>query len=87
MGLEALAAAAASCISTRSSSESSALGVSVVISGARTETEPSLPGRFSFPPTSEGRTDFAALPLVVDSSGVSEFLRLVTVAVDVRGRF
>ena len=73
-------------MSTRSSSESSPLGVPVTISGAITEMELSLPGRFSLPPTREGRTALDALPEVVVSSGVSEFLRLVA-AVDVRGRF
>lgn len=52
-----------------------------------TEMEPSLPGRFSLPPTNEGRVAFAAFPEVVESSGVSEFLRLVAAVVDVRGRF
>ncbi len=74
-------------MSTRSNSESSPLGVSVVISGAITEIEPSLPGRFSLPPTKGGLTAFAALPLVAESSGVSEFLRLGAAVVDVRGRF
>ena len=82
-----MAAAAASCISTRSSSESSPLGVPVTISGAITEMELSLSGRFSLPPTREGRTALDALPEVVVSSGVSEFLRLVPAVVDVRGRF
>lgn len=58
------------------------------MSGARTEIEVSLPGRlFSLPPlTREGRRGCRAwmLPVVEDSSGVSEFLRL---AVEVRGRF
>ena len=49
-----------------------------------TEIEPSEPGRFSFPPTREGRAGRAALPVVALSSGVSEDLRLVVV---VRGRF
>ena len=74
-------------MSTRSSSESSPLGVPATISGAMTEMELSLPGRFSLPPTREGRTVLDALPEVVVSSGVSEFLRLVAAAVDVRGRF
>ena len=49
--------------------------------------EVSLPGRFSFQPlTRDGRRGCRVwiLPAVVDSSGVSEFLRLV---VEVRGRF
>lgn len=74
-------------MSTRSSSESSPLGVPVIISGAITEMELSLPGRFSLPPTKEGRTALDALPEVVVSSGVSEFLRLVAAVVDARGRF
>ena len=74
-------------MSTRSSSESSALGVPEMISGAITEMELSLPGRFSLPPTKEGRTALDALPEVVVSSGVSELLRLVATVVDVRGRF
>lgn len=84
-GFDALAAAAASCISTRSRSESSGLGVPVVISsGARTEIEWSLPP-FSFPPTREGRDGFpCAFPVEMFNSGVSEFFRLV---VDGRGRF
>ena len=49
--------------------------------------ELSLLGRFSLPPTRDGRTALDALPEVVVSSGVSEFLRLVAVAVDARGRF
>jgi len=86
-GFEAFAAAAASWMSTRSNSESSPFGVSEVTSCAMTEIEPSLPGRFSFPPTNEGRVAFAAFPEVKESSGVSELLRLVTPVVDVRGRF
>ena len=74
-------------MSTRSSSESSPLGVPVTISGAITEMELSLPGRFSLPPTRDGRTAFEALPELVVSSGVSEFLRLVAAVVDARGRF
>ena len=58
-----------------------------MISGAITEMELSLPGRFSLPPTREGRTALDALPDVVVNSGVSEFLRLVATVVDVRGRF
>ena len=85
--MEALAAAAASWMSTRSSSESSPLGVSVVISGAMTEIDLSLPGRFSLPPTNGGRAGFAALPVVVDNSGLSEFLRLIAAVVDIRGCF
>ena len=87
LGFEAFAAAAASWMSTRSNSESSPFGVSVVISGAMTVIEPSLPGRFSLPPTKGGLTAFAALPLVAESSGVSEFLRLGAAVVDARGRF
>ena len=49
--------------------------------------ELSLLGRFSLPPTREGRTAFDALPEEVVNSGVSEFLRLVAAVVDVRGRF
>ena len=68
-----------------SRSESSGLGVPVVISGAMTDIEVSLPGRFSFPPTREGRVALpCALPVVEANSGVSEFLRLV---VEVLGRF
>lgn len=81
-----MAAAAASWMSTRSISESSPLGVSVLISGATTEIDPSLPGRFSFPPTREGRAGLALLPVVVESSGVSEPLRLSAVT-EPRGRF
>lgn len=73
-------------MSTRSSSESSPLGVPVMISGAITEMELSLPGRFSLPPTKDGRTALDALPEVAVSSGVSEFLRLVAAVVDVRDR-
>ena len=83
-GAEALAAAAASWMSFSSMSESSPCGVPATISGAMTEIEPSDPGRFSFPPTREGRAGLAALPVVALSSGVSEDLRL---AVVVRGRF
>ncbi len=86
-GLDALAAAAASWMSTRSSSDSSPLGVPLVISGAMTEMEPSLPGRFSLPPTSDGRIGLAWLPVEGVSSGASEFLRLDAAVVDVRGRF
>lgn len=82
-----MAAAAASWISTRSSSESSPLGVSVVISGATTDMEPSLPGRFSLPPTRDGRVGLATLPVAGVSSGASEFLRLDAAVVDVRGLF
>ena len=76
-------------MSTRSNSESSPLGVPAEISGARTEMEPSLPGRFSFPPTNDGRPALAALPLVGASSGVSEPLRLgaAVAVVEPRGRF
>ena len=58
----------------------------VVISGAITEMDWSLPGRlFSLPPTSDGRVGFGwALPVVEDNSGVSESLRVI---VDARGRF
>ena len=63
------------------------MGVPAAISGATTEMEPSLPGRFSLPPVREGRVALAALPLVVESSGVSEFFRLGAAIVDVRGRF
>lgn len=85
-GFDALAAAAASWMSTRSRSESSGFGVPVVISsGARTEIEWSLPPPFSFPPIREGREGFpCAFPVEALSSGVSEFFRLV---VDGRGRF
>jgi len=86
-GFDALAAAAASWISTRSNSDSSPLGVPFVISGAITEMEPSLPGRFSLPPTSEGRIGLLWLPVEGVSSGASEFLRLDAAVVDGRGRF
>ena len=76
-------------MSTRSSSESSPLGVPVEISGAMTEMEPSLPGRFSLPPTKDGRLAFAAFPLVGASSGVSELFLLgaAVPVVEPRGRF
>lgn len=57
-----------------------------MISGATTEMELSLPGRFSLPPTREGRAGLAALPAEEESSGVSELLRLAA-AVEARGRF
>ncbi len=68
-----------------SRSESSGLGVPVVISGAITDIEVSLPGRFSLPPTRDGRAALPwTFPVVEANSGVSEFLRLV---VEVLGRF
>ena len=87
LGAEALAAAAASWMSGNSMSESSAWGVPVTISGAITEMDWSLPGRFSLPPlTRDGRRGCRAwiLPVVEVSSGVAEPLRLVA---DGRGRF
>ena len=69
------------------SSVSSALGVPLLISGAMTEMDWSLPGRlFSLPPTREGRVDFegAALPVVLLNSGVSDSRRDV---VEALGRF
>ena len=72
----AFAAAAATWISSISISESfSPLGVPVLISGARTVMLESEPGRFSFPPTNGGRTTGTALPVLAESSGVSEPLR------------
>ena len=52
-----------------------------------TDIEVSLPGRFSLPPTRDGRAGLTVLPVEVVSSGVSEFLRLGAAVVDDRGRF
>ena len=52
-----------------------------------TEMSPSLLGRFSLPPTNEGRLGLAWLPVEGASSGASEFFRLEAAVVDVRGRF
>ena len=83
-----MAAAAATCMSSRSISESfSPLGVPVLISGARTAMLLSLPGRFSLPPTSGGRIVLVALPVEGANSGVSDPLRESAATVDVRGRF
>ena len=87
-GSDALAAAAATAISSASISDSlSPLGVPVLISGASTAMLLSLPARFSLPPTRGGRMALAALPDVAANSGVAESLRLSAATMDVRGRF